>query len=172
MSNSSKQLERVAESLEKVPHEIKQMVFEMAQSMSEMEIIQLFNQQARDLFTLMGNIAKRLRRQKEQSEVTAYKNLFENALKINAKLPIDKFTLVMLEYAAEIYAENEDCFLNMPIPDANVNVNNEFNIIRSDMFKHMWRIIEEDDKKSVKDIMLPLTTYAHAFLYKIILSKK
>ena len=58
----------------------------------------------------------------------------------------------------------------MTIPDANVKIGNEFSIIRSKVFKDLWKIIDNDDKNDVKGNIILLTTYAHAFLYKQILS--
>lgn len=169
---NEERLNKVINSLEKVPSATKELVLEkMALSMSELEIIQSFNQQAHDLFSLLISITKKLNKEKEYN-VSGYKLLFDNTLKFNAKLPIDKFTLLILEFAAEIYAEDENCFLDMAIPDTKVGVNNEFSLIRSEMFKKLWKILENNDKNSLKENIIPLTMYAHAYLYKTLLSKK
>ena len=162
------QLKNVIKSLERVPQETKQMIFDMATGMSDLEIMQSFNQQAFDTFTLLIAITIRMGKEKE-CKVTGYKVLFDNAVKINKKLPLDKFTLIILEYAAEIYAEEEDCFLNMEVPDTNINVGNEFGIFRSEMFKKLWKIMNSKDKKDMKDNIILLTTFAHTYLYKTIL---
>lgn len=168
MTSNNQRLNNVIESLEKVNPEIKQMVYQMALEMSEMEIIQSFNQRASDLFTLLIVITKRLGRESE-FKINGYKNLFDSATRINKKLPLDKFTLIILEYAAEIYTEEENCFLNMTIPDANVTVGNEFGIIRSAMFKKLWTDINPNNKNNIKEVVIPLTTFAHAHLYKTVL---
>ena len=167
--SNDEQLERVVQSLEKVPEETKQMVLKMALAMSEREIIQSFNQQAHDLFSLVITITKKFNKEREYN-VSGYKVLFENALKMNAKLPLDKFTLLILEFASEIYAENENCFLEMSIPDKKVNVGNEFGLIRSEMFKKLWVIVGQTDKNNLKENIIVLTTYAHAHLYKTLLA--
>ena len=166
--DSNERLGKVVESLEKVTQGTKQMIFDMAKSLSELEIIQSFNQQSLDMFTIMIEITKRMGCE-DKYKVTGYKVLFDNALKINAKLPVDKFTLIILEYAAEIYDEKEDCFLTMPIPDANVNVGNGFGIIRSEMFKNLWKQLGPTDKNLLKDNIILLTTFAHVYLYKTLL---
>lgn len=166
----TKQLTKVIESLDKIPEKTKQMIFSMSLSLRELEIIQLFNQQADDLFTLLIGITQKFNREREYN-VIGYKALFDNALKLNAKLPIDKYTLIILEYAAEIYAENENIFMDMPIPDAKVNIGNEFGLIRSEMFKKLWVVINAEDKNKLKDSVILLTTYAHVYLYKTILCK-
>jgi hypothetical protein len=171
-TNNSNRLENVILSLEKVPIDTKEMTFAMARSMSEIEIIKFFNQKAIDLFNFMIAVTKKLGKEQECNNVMGYKTLFDNALKINAKLPLDKFTLIILEYAAEIYAQNEDCFLKMTIPDTKVNINNEFGLIRSEMFKDLWKISGKKDREEVADIVILLTTFAHAHLYKTILTKK
>jgi len=162
-------LNKVIESLDRVPQATKQMVFEMAQSMTDLQIIRSFNQQALDMFNLLDAITKRMNKEKE-CNIGGYKALFDNAIKINAKLPLDKFTLLILEFAAEIYAEDENCFLDMTIPDAKVTVGNEFGLIRSEMFKKLWVQLNNNDKNSLKESIIPLTTFANAHLYKTILS--
>ncbi len=169
---ASKQcIDNVIESLERVSQETKEMIFEMAKGMTEMEIIHSFNQKALDLFTLLITITTRMGKENEY-KVGGYKKLFDSAIKINTKLPIDKFTLIILEFAAEIYAGKENCFLEMSIPDTNVNVGNEFSIIRSEMFKKLWVVLDDNDKNILKDNIILLTTFAHVHLYKTLLSKK
>ena len=166
---NTEKLDKVIAALDKVPKETKQMIFDMSCGLTEQEIIQSFNQQTYDFFTCVASIAKKLQK---EAEADGYRALFDNAVKINKKMPIDKFTLMILEYAAEIYAENEDCFIKMSIPDKNVTIGNEFGIIRSEMFKSLWKILGNEDKTSVKEIIILLTTYAHAYLYKSILKNK
>jgi hypothetical protein len=60
----------------------------------------------------------------------------------------------------------------MSIPDTKVNLNNEFGLIRSEMFKNLWLISNQKDRNDVKEIIILLTTFAHAYLYKTILMKK
>lgn len=162
------QLENVVKSLDRVPTETKQMIFDMSQGMKEMEIIQSFNQQALDMFTAVINVTKKLGKDKEYNFL-GYKNLFDNAVQMNKKLPVDKFTLIILEFAAEIYAEQEDCFLTMSIPDKEVNVGNEFGMIRSETFKILWTTLNNTDKNILKEHIILLTTFAHAYLYKTII---
>lgn len=171
-TNNNERLDNVIKSLDKVPIETRKMTLAMAQNMTEIEIIKSFNQKALDLFNFMIAVTKRLGKEKECSNVKGYKTLFDNALKINAKIPLDKFTLIILEFAAEIYAQDEDCFLKMTIPDTKVNVNNEFGLIRSEMFKELWLASGKRDHDEVSDIVILLTTFAHAYLYKTILMKK
>lgn len=170
-NTDQERLSKIILTLDRVRPEVKQMVFEMAQGMTDLEIIQSFNQQALDLFTLLNTITVRLNRVNE-FKIGGYKLLFDNAIKQNVKLPLDKFTLIILEFAPEIYDEKETCFMDMSIPDTNVTVGNEFSIIRSDMFKKLWKILDNNDKDSLKNIIIPLTTYAHAYLYKTVLKYK
>ncbi len=171
-TNNSERLENVINSLERVPLETRKMTLAMAQNMSDIEIIRSFNQKALDLFNFMINVTKRLGKEKEYNNIKGYKTLFDNALKINAKAPLDKFTLIILEFAADIYAQDEDCFLKMTIPDTKVNINNEFGLIRSEMFKELWIASGKEEHDEVSDIVILLTTFAHAYLYKTVLMKK
>lgn len=163
----------VGKALERVNDETKQMIYDLSCQLSELDIIRSFNQEALDMFTVVGAIIKKLGKESEY-KIAGYKNIFDVAIKTNAKLPLDKFTLIILEFAPEIYEEQEDCFLNMSIPDKNVNVGNEFAIIRSEMFKNIWRHSNHEDRELIKQKVIPLTTYAHAFFYKSLtnISKK
>lgn len=161
----SSKITKVIEALEKVPLETRQMIFGMAHEMSISEIIQSFNQYAFDLFNTLITITKKMKQDKDY-KIDGYKKLFEAAIKKDIKLPANRFTLDILMYAPEIYAEEEDCFLGMTIPDANISVNNEFGIIRSEKFKELWKNLIETDKQEIKTNLISLTMYAHAFLYK------
>lgn len=171
MTDQNKRLDNVINALDKVGIETKQMIFNMSNNMSEIEIIRSFNQSALDLFNLLMEITTRMKKENEY-KVGGYKVLFDNAIKYNIKMPIDQFTLVILEFAADIYAENEDCFLNMTIPDTKLEVGNEFNLIRSEMFKTLWKNLNKNDKNDVKEKIILLTTYAHIYLYKTLLKNK
>ena len=165
---NQQKLDKVVNSLEKVSAETKKMVFNMANSMTDMEVVQSFNQTALDLFNLLVQITTRMNKENEY-KVGGYKLLFDNAVKLNKKMPIDQFTLVILEFAAEIYDEDENCFLKMTIPDAKLEVGNEFNLIRSEMFKKLWVTLVNKDKSDVKDKVILLTTFAHVYLYQTLL---
>jgi hypothetical protein len=170
-TNTDQQLlEPVIKALDRVSQETKQMVFEMARSMSEQEIIQSFNQQSLVLFNLMTTISKRIGKEREVG-AAGYKLLFDKAIKINAKLPIDKYTLIILEYAPEIYAEDENCFLKMSIPDTNVTIGNAYGLIRSKMFQTLWKELGQEDRKKLRECFILLTTYAHVYFYKSLLKK-
>ena len=165
--DNSQLLNKVIEALGRVNKETQQMIVELSQSMSELAIVNAFNQVALDSFTQFTRITKEMGIEKVY-QMGGYKILFENALKMNVKLPIDKFTLIILEFAPEIYSENEDRFLNMHIPDTTVTDGNEFAFIRSEKFKSLWKQLDSSKKKAVKEKIILLTTYAHAFFYKTI----
>ena len=163
-------LEKVINALEKVNDETKTLILNMAKSMKEMVIIQSFNQSSLDLFTEILKITTRLGKEGEY-KVGGYKAIFDNAIKINVKMPVDKFTLVILEFAPEIYSENENFILNMPIPDTQVGVANEFSMIRSEKFKNLWKTLGSNEKEILKEKIILLTTYAHAYFYQTVLKQ-
>jgi hypothetical protein len=161
-----KTLDNVYKALERVDPKLKQDVFNLSLGLSEEEIIQQFNQQAFDLFANMIKVAKRRNfGDAYVSKFGGYKNLYENAIKMNRALPADRFTLLIMEYAPEIYSDNEQALLEMPMPDVKCKVENEFEIIRSDEFKKLWNIIDSNDKKEISGTIKLLTYYAHALLY-------
>lgn len=168
MNKNKERLNKVVESLGRVPNDTKQMIYQLSMELSEMEIIQFFNQQGRDLFRILHEITHK-HKDSKKFNISGYKMFFDQALKINAKLPIDKFTLIVLEYAPEIYAEEEDCFMAMTIPDTKVNVGNEFGLIRTQMFKDLWVTLDKSKKDELSEVVILLTTYAHAYLYKTLM---
>lgn len=162
------QLELVVNALNRVNDVTKQMVMNMSKTMRDLDIIRSFNQLALDLFTIVGTLVNKYGKGKD-IQINGYRRLFDNAIKINVKMPIDQFTLIILEFAPEIYEEKEDCFLNMAIPDTTVQVSNEFAIIRSEMFKDLWKSCSKSDREQLKSTIIPLTTFAHAFFYQSVL---
>jgi hypothetical protein len=166
---SAEKIQSVMESLEKIDKKTNDMIMDIVNSMSSIEIIQSFNQAAFDMFNTTHNLTVKMGIEHEY-KIVGYKRLFEQATKINFQKPIDHFTLLVLEYAYDIYKGYDNCFLDMEIPDANISVGNEFSLIRSNMFKKLWKCFSEQDKEDVRDKIVILTTFAHAHLYKTIIS--
>lgn len=170
-NSKSEIMKRIALALDRVTKETHEKIIDLAEGLSETEIINLFNQAAMDFFDMAITKSKELGREREFG-FTGYQFLFESALKINMSLPIDKFTLIILEFAPDIYDANEEYFLSMDIPDAEIKANNEFGIIRSKEFKKLWGQIDADCKEVTKDHITSLTVYAHAYFLKLLFNKK
>lgn len=169
MSKSeSNKMEKVMIALDEVPMETKKMIFDLAQNMSEPEIISCFNQSGLDLFNKLNKVAIKLKKENEY-KISGYTKLFEAAIKMDATLPANKFTLTILEFAPHIYNSDEESFLKMTIPDTKISVGNEFELIRSEAFKNLWLSLSNTDKENIKDGIISLTMYAHAYLYKSLL---
>lgn len=170
-------LAKVVGALERVNPETSKMVLGMAKGMTEVEIISQFNQAAQDFFNTTISVTKRMGTSREYGG-EAYLTMFQSAIKMDAKMPIDKFTLTVLEYAPEIYAEDEDMFLNMDIPDGDLKqmgapaADNEFSLIRSEKFKKLWKILSVADKEQIKANLILLTTFAHTFFIYSLLKRK
>lgn len=172
--SDSKTLEKIANALEKVPIDTNNMVMEMAKSMSDTEIIRQFNQYSLDFFGALIEITRSLGKLKECG-FEAYNQFLHIAIKTDAKMPIDQFSVVVLEFAPSIYREDEDMFLGMNIPDSQMHgqfANNEFSIIRSDKFKNLWRSLSDAHKEEIKTHVINLTISAHAFFYQNIINYK
>lgn len=170
----------IASSLERVDPDLNKSLYDMASTMSESEIIVLFNQTALDFFTFAINGTKRLNREREFG-FAGYLSLYQSAIKANIGVPIDKFTILILEFAPDIYSVNEKFFLDMEIPDIKIdtstdqskkNTDNEFNMIQSKEFKKLWLVLSQSDKDQVKEKIQSLTTYAHAYFFKLCMAKK
>lgn len=166
-SNNNEKILKVAESLKKVTPEMNNIIISMSKQIPQSEIIRQFNQLSLDLFDILNDIAIKFDKESD-FKIGCYRVILANALKSNIKLPVDKFTLVILEFAPEIYMQNEDCFLSMNIPDKEISAGNAFAMIRSTEFKNMWKILDSLDKENIKKKITTLTMYAHAYLYNII----
>lgn len=160
-------MERIMTALKRVDVDVNQGILTMINLLTEREIINLFNQSANDFFTTAIDITIQMKIE-NKFNFSGYKNIFESTLKVNATLPIDKFTIIILEYAPDIYDANEQYFLNMDIPDGEIKTENAFSIIRSSEFKEVWKILSLANKAIIKEKITSLTTYAHAYFYKII----
>jgi hypothetical protein len=167
----SGKLVTIANALARVDQEINDGIWSMAHGLREADIISLFNQNARDFFNYAIEGTKKMNQEREYG-FSGYLSLFERAMSINVGLPIDQFTIIVLEFAPEIYDTKENFFLNMNIPDTTLESENEFNIIRSEKFKKLWKMIQPDEKEGVKKLVISLTTYAHAYFYKLLLNKQ
>lgn len=171
MADQKVQLEKIITSLEKVDKDLQNMILNMSKSLSDIEIIQTFNQGCIDLFTNIAAVVKKIGMEKE-IKFGGYKLLLENAMKINAKLPVDNFTLVVLEFADHIYSGDETFFMDRSYGKAKVEVGNEFTFIRSEPFKHLWKDLDSKDKEMIKEKFILVTTYAHAYFFKTVLSNR
>lgn len=166
--NKMRRLEAVVEALTRVNSSTHGIILQIVQKSSEDEIITNFNQIALDFFNQMIAFTQQMNKEQEYN-FNIYLGFFEKALKANRSLPIDKFCLVILEFAPEIYAENDDCFMDMHIPDHKLVSENEFSMIRSEKFKQLWKILDHDKKDVCRSQTILLTTYAHAHFYKTVM---
>ena len=174
MNKQEKTLQKIAIALDKVNPETQKTIKDMATMMSSVEIIQNFNQTALDFFNLLIDITKKMNLLKEFG-MEVYLTFFQQAIKINASMPLDQFTVLILEFAPDIYAENEDFFLNMQIPDGQIQGSfsqNEFSLIRSEKFKNLWKILGKDEKKEITGLITLLTTFAHTYFVYYILNSR
>lgn len=171
MAAQQKQLQKVVNALEQVNMETQQTILQMARGMSDMEIIQLFNQESLDLFTVITDTVKSLGKENE-IKFGGYKLLLENAMKLNVKLPVDNFTLVVLEFAPFIYMDDEDFFMRKTYGNgsAKLEVGNEFAFITSEPYKEMWKLLDKNIKQKIKNKFLSVTIYAHVYFFKTVLN--
>jgi signal transduction histidine kinase len=156
-------LAEAVEAISRVDPDICSKIFAMSQVKSVVEIVNSFNQAARDLFAILLEVS---RDNRIDYGMNGYKFMFDSAIKMNARLPLDKFTLVILKHAPEIYDEDEKNFLSMTVPDASVSVGGGFELIKSTSFKNLWLSATDEHKATIKRRVITLTYYAQAYLYK------
>ncbi len=80
-----KRLKKVVANLDKVNIETKQMIYNLSKQLSEIEIINTFNQQSLDFFNLCVTISHRMGKENEV-KMGAYKNLYDLAIKANVSM--------------------------------------------------------------------------------------
>uniref|UniRef100_A0A6C0C9V3 Uncharacterized protein n=1 Tax=viral metagenome TaxID=1070528 RepID=A0A6C0C9V3_9ZZZZ len=158
----------IANSLKRVNDKTTQIVMDIAKQVSRQEVVSLFNQAALDFFQTVLKITQSMGQEREYG-IKGYLSLFETAIGINKSMPIDQFTMSILEHAAEIYAEDEDKFLNMDIPDTEIKSGNEFNVIKSGKIKNLWKTGSPENKELVKEKVITLTTWCHVFFIQKIM---
>lgn len=164
-------LNNVLSALKRVDAKNVAMINQLAKTKSFDEIISQFNQNALDAFNALHRITVHMGCE-STCKISAYLNLFKDAISMDSKMPLDRFTLTILEYAPEIYAQNDEVFLNMAVPDVKIGVANEFNVFRSQMFKDLWRNMSAPNRHIIRQRILLLTTYAHTFLCKTLFSQE
>ncbi len=76
---------KVINTLERINDSTKNMILQMAKSMSEIEVIRSFNQTSLDFFNLIANVSRR-EGHEQKLKLAAYGNLYQNAIKMNAKM--------------------------------------------------------------------------------------
>lgn len=167
LNNNKQKLEKILATLSKISEKNIMMISNIASSSDLIEIVKTFNQLSSEFFNLLIIFGKQLDVEKTFG-FKAYSMLFETALKINTNLPIDRFCMIILEFADMIYEENEDFFIDLKIKDYDFEAGNSYNIIRSDKFKQLWKMLNKEDQRKCKDLTLLLTTYAHAYFFKTI----
>lgn len=168
MTDSTNTLNKIINGLNKVDNETNNDIMKMSKSMNSSEIISNFNQRSLDFFNDVITITKNRNKLKE-SGFEVYLHFLHQAIKADAKMPIDQFSMVVLEFASAIYDQDENLFLDMHIADSQIEGqfgNNEFSIIKSEKFKNLWRELNQDEKKVIKDHMIDLTISAHAYFFK------
>lgn len=156
----------VIKALSTVKDSTKTMIRNIAKGYSEVEIVTKFNQSGKDFFVLLNRLTVESGR--EDLGVKGYEKLFNHAISIRKDWPIDKFTLMILQFAPQIYNEDEQFFLSVEIPDQSVRINNEFGIIKTEAFKELWLTTSASNKEALKKACLLLVTFAHAYFVKMI----
>lgn len=161
----AERLREVAVALSQVEPDILQMMYDSSREMKKVDVIVNFNQKSRDLFALLNEVSRKTGR---DHGLAGYVAMFESALRINRNLPLEKFTLVILKYAPDIYSEREDRFLSMAVPDAEVSVGNAYGVIRSEAFRDIWLSSSKEHQKRIKSCVIDMTSNAHIYFYQTI----
>lgn len=165
----AKTMSNVIKALQTVAADKQLMARRIAQGFSAAEIVSKFNQAGKDFFVLLKHIINEVGENKDYN-LNGYEKLFHHAISIRQDWPIDKFTLMILQFAPQVYEEDEQFFLSVEIPDQNVRINNEFGIIKTEAFKELWLKTNDNRRDELKDNCLLLVSFAHAYFLKMIRS--
>jgi hypothetical protein len=139
----------------------------LSNTMTKREIVSSFNQSIFDMFEEISKFLKKYNFSGD-ADMASYKSLFEKATKANACLPIEKFTMSILVFAPEFYDEKEDFFLELKIPHLQVNTDTGFDVIKSELFRNLWKSMITEDKYVLRDRIMNVVLYAHCYFYKLI----
>jgi hypothetical protein len=143
----------------------------MSKSMSDVEIIMRFNQMMSSLFTFLIDKTKPLPNYKDY-DFDIYFKLMEKSISINTKFPIERFCLIVLILAPQIYEKNENFFLNYKL-NAQIKTSfsnqNEFSIFESEKFKELWKIMDTESKNRFVDDFTLLTVFAHTYFLQVVM---
>lgn len=167
---NKKILKKIIQSLEKVDSNITNTILGMAEKTSMAQVINDFNYNSLEVLDFLDYIGKKYNHT-DTCDMTKHRLLFENAIQINKRLPVDKFSLIVLEHAQDIYDENEEYFMELPMPDVNAKAGKDFSMIKCEAFKKVWTSLDEEDKDLVKEKVISLTTSAHIYFIKNITKK-
>jgi hypothetical protein len=162
---------KVIESLKNVDKDINDSAITMAKTINETELVDLFNHHTNDFFNTLHTITNVLNVNKE-CNLHGYHSMFSSTIRVNKKLPIDHFSASILEFANDIYNENEEFFIGMNVPNKQINSGGEFNIIKTDALKNIWKKTNSGQKDIIKEKIISITLYAHAYVYKIAMNVK
>ena len=113
------QLQVVVQALERVPRATRQQIYQLSQSAQRADLVTAFNQNARDMFTLLEQISRQCGRY-ETTKLGSNRMLFDTAIGSHPEIALNKFTLLVLEFAPEIYSRDEEAFLQMTIPTTEI----------------------------------------------------
>lgn len=158
-------MNKIINSINKIDERTLQDINDLSDSMTEMEIVKSFNQCAVELYDILLKLANKHRMTKIL-DIDSYQILFNTSVKINYRLPIQKYVENILQFAYEIYNDKEEEILGMESSDEQINVGDQSGIIQIDIIKKLWKLLNDDDREVLKRSIIGLTTYSHAFFYK------
>lgn len=156
-------LKRVGIALEKVPIDIRKDVYAAASATPEMEIVQQFNDTASKLLSIIKELVKG---RSVEKEIDGSTKLFNLSIKKNMAIAIDNFTMTILMKAADIYDENESAFLEVKMDKMAVKDGSA--IIDPELFKDLWKLLQEEKKELIRNTLIELTWFSHMYFYKLI----
>lgn len=159
----------IIDALDRVDEETTDLVISLANRKSDIDIMSEFNQLSVQVLEDLERIGKKYGCE-GVCNMKHHRETLEHALKINARLPIDKFSVLILLHAAEVYNEEEKYFMELPMPDVDAKAGNKFTVIKCEPFKDVWKLLDKRDKRMVVDKTILLTTWAHAYFIKNVLS--
>ncbi|CAI2358539.1 Hypothetical protein MVR_LOCUS245 [uncultured virus] len=175
MSNDTLDNDTIIRSIESIPDIVKQFIrSKVATYQPNMyDLFDEFNNHVTGLFQLLDQLVIKYNMTSHFKMLANYKQLIKHAINCKRSLVIDKYTLVTLEYAADILDGREDVFLNMTFNDTQGKLDgNEFSIIKCDNFKVLWKQLTEDERTQIHTRMISMTTTSLIFVVKTMQSQQ
>lgn len=167
----------VINALSKIKKEHLTPIINLANKTSQDELIQNFNQSARDFFALVNEyleICNLSKEEKKECSMSVYETTLETTIKYNKRLPILNFCKGPLIWAENVYYQNYEDVMKTDI-DSTASV--EFggvdvNLFQFNKHRKLWLSMDKEYRDQFDTTIFCLTQFAHAYLIRMASGKK
>jgi hypothetical protein len=161
----------VIEALSTIDKDIIQGVREVAKESKKDSLIKSFNQNVYYLFSTVNNLVQKIPANEQKNfSMGTYEAMLDTSIKVNYSIPIEQFCSGPLKWAGLIYTQKYAEFLDCEIDkNASIDINGKsFSLFDFEKFRVLWKQLNAEDQEKINDIIILLTSDAHAYFMKTI----